>query len=151
MADPLPAHCVSRHLLRVRFCETDLMGIAHHAAYLWYFEEARVDYMRRRGVDYVEWANRGVHMPVVEASVKYKKTARFDELLVVETRLTELRRVSLRFDYVLLRSAGSTEDRVAEGYTRLACVSNDHALLRIPDDALRVLRSAETRNVALTM
>jgi len=99
----------------------------------------------------VEWANRGVHMPVVEASVTYKKTARFDELLVVETRLTELRRASLRFDYVLLRSAGSTEERVAEGYTRLACVGNDHAVRRIPDDALRVLRSAETRAGPLTV
>ena len=82
-----PEHCVSRYVVRVRFCETDLMGIVHHGSYLSYFEAGRVEYMHRRGVEYLEWAKQGLHLPVVEAQVRYRKTARFDERLVVETRL----------------------------------------------------------------
>src|SRR5438128_1013117 len=63
----LPAHCVSRHVVRVRFGETDLMGIVHHGTYISYFEVGRVEYMRRRGLDYNSWTELGIHLPVVEA------------------------------------------------------------------------------------
>ena len=119
------------------------MGIVHHGAYLLYFEAGRVEYMHRRGVQYLEWAERGLHLPVVEARVRYKKTARFDERLIVDTRVAELRRVSVRFDYRILREAGA-EELVAEGHTLLACVGHDHAPKRIPEEVLDVLRSPET-------
>ena len=77
----LPKHCVSRHTLRVRFGETDLMGIVHHGTYISYFEVGRVEYMRRRGLDYHSWTQLGIHLPVVEVHVRYRRTARFDELL----------------------------------------------------------------------
>src|SRR5262245_31880416 len=80
----IPVHCVSRYDLRVRFGETDLMGIVHHGTYISYFEVGRVEYMRRRGLDYHSWIELGIHLPVVEAYVRYRKSARFDELLCVE-------------------------------------------------------------------
>jgi acyl-CoA thioester hydrolase len=62
----IPTHAVSRHTLRVRFCETDLMGIVHHANYLTYFEAARVEYLRKRGVSYARWAaEQAVQLPVI--------------------------------------------------------------------------------------
>lgn len=115
------------------------MGIVHHATYLFYFEAGRVEYLRRRGIEYLEWAKRGVHLPVVEAHVRYRKTARFDDLLVVETRLTELGRVKVRFDYRLSRG----EELVAEGYTLLACVDDRHVPAGIPDDVEAVLGGPE--------
>ena len=125
--------------LRVRFCETDLMGIVHHGSYLVYFEAGRVEWLRRRGVTYADWANRGVHLPVVEAHVGYKAPSRFDDLLVVETTLSELRSVSMKFSYAIRRSG----TLIAEGYTRLGCIDAQHKLLRIPDHMRDVLLASE--------
>ena len=125
--------------LRVRFCETDLMGIVHHGSYLVYFEVGRVEWLRRRGVTYADWATRGVHLPVVEAHVSYKAPCRFDDLLVVETTLADLRAVSMKFAYTIRR--GGTA--IAEGFTRLGCIDSAHKLLRIPDHMRDVLLAGE--------
>jgi acyl-CoA thioester hydrolase len=137
-----PSHCESRYVVRVRFGETDLMGIVHHGSYLSYFEAGRVEYMHRRGVEYLEWAKSGLHLPVVEAHVRYKKTARFDERLVVDTRLSALTRVTVQFDYRVGREP--RDEVVAEGYTLLACVGDDHLPKRIPPAVAEILLSAET-------
>src|SRR5438132_11070993 len=114
-----PSRALTRSRLRVRFCETDLMGIVHHSNYLAYFEAGRVEWLRRRGVAYTDWAARGMHLPVVDAQVRYRAPARFDDLIDVETALGELRAATLRFDYRILR-AGLL---LCEGATRLACVN----------------------------
>ncbi len=136
---------MSRYVVRVRFCETDLMGIVHHASYLPYFEAGRVEYMHRRGMDYLSWTRRGVHLPVISAELRYKRTARFDDLLVVETRLGLLRRVRVRFDYRALRTVdGDPDELIAEGSTELACVGDDHRPRALPADIIELLLSAET-------
>src|SRR5580704_942830 len=99
------AAAVTTLRLRVRFCDTDLMGIVHHANYLAYFEMGRVEWLRRRGVTYVDWTVRGLHLPVVDAALRYRAPARFDDALVVEARLVELRAASLRFEYRLERES----------------------------------------------
>jgi acyl-CoA thioester hydrolase len=126
--------------LRVRFCETDLMGIVHHGAYLVYFEAGRVEWLRRRGVTYAEWAARGVHLPVVEAHLNYQAPARFDDLVKIETTLVDLRSVSMKLKYVIRR--GSTQ--LAEGWTRLGCIDDAHKLIKIEDAMRAVLLSGET-------
>jgi len=92
--DPVAARSIVR--VRVRFCETDLMGIVHHANYLVYFEAGRVDWLHRRGVRYEEWARRGIHLPVVDARLRYRKAARFDETLIVASTCVEVTRVTVR-------------------------------------------------------
>ena len=134
-----PQHCVNRLSLRVRFFETDLMGIVHHAAYFTYVEAGRVEYLRRRGADYRALNERGFHLPVVEAKLSYRRAARFDEELVVETRLTGLTRVTVRFDY----DARRDDDLIVEGHTLLACVDGSHKPRRIPDDIRQMLLRAE--------
>ena len=135
-----PAHLTSRMTLTVRFCETDLMGIVHHANYLAYLEAGRVDWLHRRGVSYESWARRGIHLPVVEARVRYRKAARFDEVLTVETTCLEVTRITVRFVYRVLRGA----ELLADGETLLACVGHDLAPRRIPPDVVDILKSAET-------
>jgi acyl-CoA thioester hydrolase len=125
--------------LLVRFCETDLMGIVHHANYLLYFEAGRVDWLHRRGVAYEAWAKRGIHLPVVETRLRYRKAARFDETLVVESTCSELTRVTVRFTYRILRS----DDLLCEGETLLACVGPSLTAMRIPPDIAEVFRSPE--------
>lgn len=132
------AKATSAMEVRVRFAETDLMGIVHHSSYLLYFEAGRVEWLRFRGVTYADWAAKGVHLPVVEANLVYKSPARFDDHLTVETALTELRSVSLKFSYKVKRG----EQLLVEGFTRLACIDERHSLLKIPETMRDVLLSA---------
>lgn len=136
---PDPAAATSVVPLRVRFCDTDLMGIVHHAKYLEYFEAARVEWLRLRGVEYRTWASRGAHLPVVEAQLRYRLPARFDDLLAIDTRLVELRSASLRFEFRIARD-GAT---LTEGAVRLACIDDRGALRRFDPDMLAALVSHE--------
>lgn len=136
----IPAYLTSRMTTRVRFCETDLMGIVHHANYLVYFEAGRVDWLHRRGVSYDAWTRAGIHLPVVETRLRYRKAARFDDLLVVETTCALVTRVTVRFDYRIVCG----EALLCEGETLLACVGNDLSPKRIPPAIAEVFRSPET-------
>jgi acyl-CoA thioester hydrolase len=127
--------------LRVRFCETDLMGIVHHGSYVAYLEAARVEWLRRRGVSYASWAARGMHLAVVELTLKYRAPVRFDDELDVEVILGETRAASVRFDYRLLRA--SDQLVCAEGSTRLACVDERQGLRRISPEVIDVLSRPE--------
>jgi acyl-CoA thioester hydrolase len=126
--------------LRVRFCETDLMGVVHHATYLVYFEVGRVDWLRKRNITYADWTARGVQVPVVDASVQYRASSRFDDLLTIETTLVKLRTVSLDYAYRIRRG----DTLVAEGSTRLASVDQNLKLLRIPEEIRAALLSGES-------
>lgn len=134
-----PARASTRTPMRVRFFETDLMGIVHHGSYFTYFEAGRVEWLRARGVTYADWAAKGVHLPVVEAHAHYHAPARFDDLLEVETTLTELRTVSLRFGYRIEREG----TLVATGWTRLACIDGSHKLMRMTEEMRVVLLAGE--------
>ena len=136
------ARLSSRMPFAVRFCETDLMGIVHHANYLCYFEAGRVDWLHRRGISYEYWVKRGIHLPVVEAHVRYRKAARFDEVLEVVTTCVELSRVTVKFGYVINRASDGV--RLCEGETLLACVGPELTPKRVPEDIAAVFRSAET-------
>ena len=125
--------------VRVRFCETDLMGIVHHANYLTYFEAGRVDWLHKRGVSYEAWARQGVHLPVVETRLRYRRAARFDDVLYVHTTCATLSRVTVKFTYEVKRDA----ELICEGETLLACVGHEIGAKRLPDDVLRMLRSPE--------
>lgn len=138
-APDVPAYLTSRLSLQVRFCETDLMGIVHHANYLTYFEAGRVDWLHRRGVSYDTWTKQGVHLPVVETRLRYRKAARFDDVLLVETTCAAVTRVTVRFDYRILRG----DALLCEGDTLLACVGSELAPKRLPPALAEVFKSPE--------
>jgi len=141
----VPSHLTSSTSLVVRFCETDLMGIVHHANYLVYFEAGRVEWLRRRGITYADWTARGVQVPVASAEVQYRAPSRFDDVLAIETTLSKLRSVSLDYTYRILRG----DTLVAEGFTRLACIDASHKLLRIPEEIRETLLRGETAAAAI--
>jgi acyl-CoA thioester hydrolase len=140
-ADPAidPAKSTTTSTLRVRFCETDLMGIVHHATYLVYFEAGRVEWLRRRGITYADWTDRGMQVPVATAELQYRAPSRFDDVLAIETTLTKVRAVSLDFTYRILRE----ETLIATGFTRLACIDASSKLLRISDEVRATLMRGE--------
>jgi acyl-CoA thioester hydrolase len=137
---PLSEDCVEETRLTVRFYEADLMGIVHHANYVKYLEIARLEYLSARGIDYLALTDRGFHVPVIEVNVRYKKTVRFSETLVIVTRLSRLTRVRLGFTYELFRETqDGTRTLVATADTLLCCVGGDHRPRPIPDEVVPLL------------
>lgn len=136
---PDPAIATTLHLFRVRFCETDLMGIVHHSNYLQYFEAGRVEWLRRRGILYSEWTSSGIHTAVVEASTRYHAPAKFDDELTCATTLAEMGGASLVYAYSLTKG----DTRIATGHTRLACVDTSQRLTKMPREMRDVLLVGE--------
>ena len=110
------------HAVRVAYVDTDAAGVVHHSQYFRYLEQGRVELMRAVGVDYLTFERtRGLALPVVEARLRYRAPARFDDRLALETWLTEGSRAKLVFASVLRRAA---DDAVLhEASVTLACVT----------------------------
>lgn len=117
--------------LRVRYAETDRMGVVYHANYLVWFEMGRSEYCRKQGFNYRDLEALGYYIVVAEASCKYRKPARYDEVIQVRTFLHTLRRRSLCFTYQVVRK-GSGETLV-EGETKHLCIDDEGRVKTIPD------------------
>lgn len=89
--------------VRVRYSETDAMGIVHHSNYLRWFEVGRVELMRDGGFPYTEFEAQGITSPVIESALRWRSPARFDELLTIETQIAEVSPTRIRFEYRILR------------------------------------------------
>ena len=124
VADDYPYH----HRLRVRFAETDAMGIVHHSRYLPYLEEARVEYLRALGHPYTELRKDGVDYAVLEAFVQYRLPLRFDDEVVVHLRLGAATRATFQMAYLL--TVGG-EGR-ATAVTVHGCVNAEGRPVRMP-------------------
>ncbi|CAN5586974.1 thioesterase family protein [soil metagenome] len=85
--------------VRVRYGETDMMGHAYYANYLYWFEQARGAWCRARGYSYLALEEMGYRLPAVEAHLEYKREALYDDVLAVKVWISEIRRASMRFDY----------------------------------------------------
>jgi len=121
---------------RVRYAETDAMGIVHHSSYIVWFEEGRSHYMRQVGFPYSRVERLGYYFTVVEVHARYVKPARYDEKVIVDTWISELKSRGLTFSYRVRRSADGMT--LAEGYSRHVCITHDGKTTRIPDE-LRAL------------
>ena len=84
--------------VRVRYSETDQMGVVYHGNYIPYFEIGRVEWLRDKGISYKSMEESGIALPIVSMNVNYKKPARYDELLTVHTRFKSQSSVKIEFD-----------------------------------------------------
>ncbi len=116
--------------IRVRYAETDRMGLLHHANYLVYFEQARTDLLRDRGSNYKDMEDQGFFLVISKVEVKYKSPAYYDDLLTIRTTLTRSTPVRLEHKYEMFRPNGTL---VAEGATTLACVDKSGKLQAMPE------------------
>ncbi|AWM37169.1 Acyl-CoA thioester hydrolase YbgC [Gemmata obscuriglobus] len=114
--------------IRVRYAETDRMGLLHHANYLVYFEQARTELLRARQESYKELEDQGFFLVVAKAEVKYKSPAHYDDVLTIRTTVTRTSPVRLEHKYEVFRGAVL----IAEGLTTLACVGRDGKLREMP-------------------
>jgi len=97
-----PSKITDEKKIRVRYAETDTMGILHHAVYPVYFEEGRTELMRSLGMTYDEMEKKGVILPVYSVNVKYFKPAYYDNLLTLKTQIAKLDGVRISFEYEVL-------------------------------------------------
>lgn len=130
LAAPKPGGFICETPLRVRYAETDAMGIVHHSAYVIWFEAGRSDWLRQRGTSYGECLEAaGIGLPVVELVARYLAPARYDELVVVRTWVAELKSRRIRFGYEVVGSAGQ---RLVEGETAHLCVGQGGQVMTLP-------------------
>jgi acyl-CoA thioester hydrolase len=116
--------------LRVRYAETDQMGIAWHGCYLAWFEVGRTDLLRARGMTYRELEARGLRLPVIEVQARYLKPAHYDDLLEIRTRLTSISGARVGFAYEVVRPGA--EAPLATGTSTHAAVDASGRAVRVP-------------------
>ncbi|MDZ4771802.1 MAG: thioesterase family protein [Planctomycetota bacterium] len=125
--------------LRVRYGETDQMGVVHHANYLLYVEESRTNLMRERGCSYAELERRGIGLPVRKAELRYRVPALYEDEIVVRTSVGRIGAASVAFVSELIRASDGV--RIADATVELACIDlarRERGPIPLPDD-LRAL------------
>ena len=105
--------------VRVRYAETDQMGVVYHGNYAQYFEMGRVEWLRNLGISYKWMEDNGVMLPVVSLQMNYKKPARYDDLLTVKTIFKSQTSVKIEFDYEIYNER---EELLTTGYSMLVFV-----------------------------
>jgi acyl-CoA thioester hydrolase len=136
----LPAHEIQ---FRVRYGETDRMGVVYHAEYLAWCEMGRTEYIRSRGMSYAEMERRGTPLVVAQATVRYHAPARYDDMIRASTILSELGSRGLTFDY-LITNADSGQ-RLASASTTLVALDATGKAVTIPPDVRTLLGRAGDR------
>jgi acyl-CoA thioester hydrolase len=123
---------------RVRYAETDQMGVVYHANYLVWCEMGRTDFIRRCGVSYAEMERGGISLAVSELSARYHAAARYDDLIRVRTSLGEVRSRMISFDYLI--SNASTDKRLVSAQTTLISLDPSGRPVALPAELRRLLR-----------
>lgn len=114
---------INKTVIRVRYGETDQMGIVYYANYFTYFERGRTEFFREIGFDVRKLEEENVLLPVIETKCEYKNSARFDDEIVVCTKVGEIKGVRIRMDYEIYRKEDN--ELLVTGYTTHAFVNKD--------------------------
>jgi len=115
--------------IRVRYAETDRMGLLHHANYLVYFEQGRTELLRSSGLAYKDLEDQGYLLVLTKIEVRYRSPARYDDVLTLRTTVVRTTAVRIDHKYELLRDGVL----VAEGSSTLGCVDRDGRVQALPD------------------
>jgi len=122
--------------IRIRYKDTDRMGVVYYGNYLTFFEVARTEFMRDINYPYSILETEGYNLVVTEAATKYHSNVGYDSLITVRTMITELQRVRLRFDYKVIDIDGVL---LVSGHTVHACLNSDLKPERIPGKLRKII------------
>ncbi|GHF35068.1 4-hydroxybenzoyl-CoA thioesterase [Deinococcus metalli] len=125
----------ARSVLAVRYAETDMMGVVHHATYPVWFEVGRTDLMLALGLPYAEIEARGYYLMLSGLNVEYRRAAKYGDTVTVVTRVAQLRSRTLAFTYTVERGG----ELLATGETRHIATDRAYRPARLPDDVLTAL------------
>ena len=134
--------------IRVRYAETDQMGVVYYANYLVWFEVARTDWLRSAGWTYRQLEQDGVGLPVIEAHAEYRRAARYDDDLEVRTTATLLTPVRVRFDYEVWRSGEGTP--LATGHTVHAAMDPSGRPCRLPASVQDLIKTGGSAHSSMS-
>ena len=123
--------------LRVRYGETDQMGIVYHAEYLVWCDMGRTEYIRRLGTSYASLEQAGTLLAVAEANLRYHAPARYDDMIRVETTLSDVRSRALTFDYLICHAA--TGRRLVTARTLMVVLDSDNRPVPLPREVRAML------------
>ncbi|MEM9076560.1 MAG: thioesterase family protein [Bacteroidota bacterium] len=127
------------HSFRVRYGETDKMGVVYHGNYAQYLEMGRVEWLRALGISYRSMEENGIMLPVISLQLEYKKSAYYDDLLTVETSLVKTPTVKIEFDYQIFNEK---QELLVKGNTVLAFMNMKSGKpTRCPDYILEKLKN----------
>ena len=139
---------VSEIRLRVRYAETDQMGVVYHANHFIWFEVGRVELLRQLGISYREMEqDHRCAMAVVDARCRYRAAARYDDEIIVRTRLKNLRESLVHFEYELLRASDGA--LLAEGETTHLAINGEMKVRTIPERYMKTFRQVLTNDGSL--
>lgn len=127
---------------RVRYSETDQMGVVYHAEYLVWCEVGRTDFIRALGLPYADLERRGTTLAVAEATIRYHAPARYDDLIRVETRLVDVRSRAITFDYLIVRADNG--DRLASARTLLVSLDPSGKPVPLPSEVRALMEQGAT-------
>jgi acyl-CoA thioester hydrolase len=126
--------------VRVRYAETDQMGVVYHANYLVWCEIGRTDFIRQFGESYAELERRGVSLAVSEATLRYHGAARYDDRIRIETRLAQVRSRAIGFDYRIMNA--DTGERLVSAGVMLVSLDSSGRPSALPPEFRGRLQSA---------
>lgn len=121
---------------RVRYAETDQMGVVYHTNYLVWCEVGRTDFIRQRGMSYADIERSGIGLAVTELSARFHAAARYDDMVRVRTTLADVRSRGITFDYLITNAA--TGDRLVTARTALVSIDRSGRLVALPDEIRRL-------------
>ena len=124
---------------RVRYAETDRMGVVYHANYLVWCEIGRTDYIRELGTTYAAMEHEGISLAVADAALRYHAPARYDDLIRVETTLSDVRSRAITFEYLIVNADSAS--RLVSARTTLVSLSPDGRLVPLPAHIRELLES----------
>lgn len=127
-----------KFLYKIRYAETDQMGIVHHANYLLYLEQARIEWLEKKGINYSELERKGIMLPVHNIEISFRKPLLFGDTVKVQITCSESPKVRIGFDYKLFNMA---DELIATATVTLVFMSaQTRKPIRCPHDLYEVLR-----------
>ena len=126
--------------IKVRYSEVDRMGVVHHSRFFEYLEMGRTEALRALGVSYKEIEAKGKFLVVVKASCRFRAPARYDDELIIRTKVEKVTLTRIDHSYKIFRNNGS--EVLAEAETTLACVDGSGNVQQIPQEILNLIKPA---------
>ncbi|MBP2031706.1 acyl-CoA thioester hydrolase [Clostridium algifaecis] len=120
---------ISNTNIKVRYAETDRMGIVHHSNYYVWFEEARGDFIEKINITYKEVEDMGIMMPIMETHCKYMRASKYGDIIEIKTSIKELTPVKILFDYRVINKKSG--ELLAKGGTTQTFINNDFKIINM--------------------
>jgi len=136
MSRTVPKGRISETSLRVRYAETDAMGIVHHSRYIPWFEVGRIHYLREIGIPYKQIEEMGYLFVITELGARYHMPARFDDVVTIRTWMDKAYSRGMRLEYHIINA---DEETLVTGFTKFICTNMQGQPTRLPDNLISLM------------